>query len=192
MNNNNVMLGGSLSGIEVEKRDSRPRKIKRVLIGPSLKDIHKIVEETNNQIKLSNAQKEIASLEQKVKDLEEEIRKKDALSIEKDKQIHRLKEDKEILSSELMCKEEMMNSKEFSDEVGKKYLQKVFMAYLRGSKRWGVQRREKEYDRLEHFLSLDDVSQDVKEMIEALTEGNDESKTTNIYDIHDNKEVNTK
>ena len=88
--------------------------------------------------------------------------------------------------------EKKAKSKEFREEVGKEYLLKVYKVYLRGSKRWGVQRREKEYDRLEHFLSLDEVPQDVKEMIETLTEGNDESKTTNIYDIHDNKEVNTK
>lgn len=109
-----------------------------------------------------------------------------------DKDKKRLNISFSVAEKTLAENEKKMASKEFRDEVGKEYLLKVFKAYLRGSKRWGVQRREKEYDRLEHFLSLDEVPQDVKEMIEALTEGNDESKTTNIYDIHDNKEVNTK
>lgn len=108
------------------------------------------------------------------------------------RRIDRLKDMNATLEKEKSELQGKMKSKEFRDEVGKEYLLRVFKVYLRGSKRWGVQRREKEYDRLEHFLSLDEVPQDVKEMIEALTEGNDESKTTNIYDIHDNKEVNTK
>ena len=198
MNNNNVMIGGSLSGIEVEKRDNRPRNLKRVPIGPSLKEVTEIMSKTNDRTKLSYAQKEIERLEQKVKDLEEEIRRKDALSIEKDKQIHRLKEDKEMLCSELM----LMNSKEFRENVGGEFLKTVIEELLKDSDDWDQIYRRESSNVLQGLCLIDGVPKEVKKMIQSLKKKSRSSNgttviaqngsTVNNNDIHNNNTVNTK
>ena len=202
MNNNNVMLGGSLSGIEVEKRDSRPRKIKRVPIGPSLKDINEIVEEKTNQIMLSYAQKEIARLKQKVKDLEVDIKRKDALSIEKDNQINRLIEDKDKLYTELKDKDKRINSKEFREKVGGEFMERVFEELLKDSDDWEQSFRRDYSIGLQGLCSIKGVPEGVKKMIQSLKKKSQSSSgttvmaqngsTVNNNDIHDNSTVNTK
>ena len=112
-----------------------------------------------------------------------------------EKMCEQLKEQKEDI-------QKFMVSKEHQQQIGERHLIKVFKEYLKGENRWKQDRRDKEYDRLERFLSLKSVPQEVKEMIEALAEDKEEGKggvtvmaeagaTVNNYDIHGNNQVNT-
>jgi len=74
--------------------------------------------------------------------------------------------------------EKKMASREFREEIGQEYTRKVFNEYLRHAKRWGQQRRDKEYDRLEHFLTINLIPQDVKDRIDALQENTEVPEIT--------------
>ena len=98
----------------------------------------------------------------------------------------------------LMQEYKQLQSEAYQNVVGQKYVRKMFKRYMARSKSWGQARREKEYDRLEAFLKLAEVPDDVKEMIEALQEDRSSDNVINVQgnatinDIHNNNTVNTK
>jgi len=100
--------------------------------------------------------------------------------------------------NQLMQEYQKLQSEENQKTVGQEYVRKMFKRYMCRSKSWGQTRREKEYDRLEVFLKLAEVPDDVKEMIEALQEDRSGDSVINVQgnatinDIHNNNTVNTK
>ena len=141
--------------------------------------MHFLIPDENNPVsaykpveQLDNLSEKIAELEQMVKTARVSVKEMDGRLDEAEKRLAEKDCELKILYEE----NERMRSDTYRREMGEEYLSKMFKGYLKNARKWSQHRRDTEYEWLEHFLKLDGVPKDVKEMIEALAEDKEEGK----------------
>lgn len=141
--------------------------------------MHFLIPDENNPVsaykpveQLDNLSEKIAELEQMVKTARVSVKEMDGRLDEAEKRLAEKDCELKILYEE----NERMWSDTYRREMGEEYLSKMFKGYLKNARKWSQHRRDTEYEWLEHFLKLDGVPKDVKEMIEALAEDKEEGK----------------
>lgn len=141
--------------------------------------MHFLIPDENNPVsaykpveQLDNLSEKIAELEQMVKTARVSVKEMDGRLDEAEKRLA----EKDCELKNLYEENERMRSDTYRREMGEEYLSKMFKGYLKNARKWSQHRRDTEYEWLEHFLKLDGVPKDVKEMIEALAEDKEEGK----------------
>ena len=94
--------------------------------------------------------------------------------------------------TKLAEKERIMESKEFRDEVGQEYLQKVFEEYLKEADEMEQTLRKDWFNVLQGFCSIEGVPMEVKRMVQSLKKqsANNVSTTVNTQTYIEKQENN--
>ena len=150
---------------------------------------------------VENARKKVRDLKGAVKFGRDRIesQKKEIISLKE--QIDNLEKSCKRLKGEREKMQEGMNSKEHQQQVGERYLRKVFEEYLRDADEMEQSLRKDWFNVLQGFCSIEGVPKEVKKMIQSLKrkpKGSDgmtvkaeAGSTINNYDIHGNNQVST-